>query len=244
MTKESVGSKRGLHCKRYRFPSRRRMVPGRARTRFAVTPEELAEKHPRLYHVTDPGNWEGIQKHGLLSTSSLLSVFEVPAAQRAVIDRQRRPESVRLTHPVHGEVIINDNSSLSEKALISCLDDGLAPTDWYAMLNKRVFFWVDKKPLDKFLKAQAHQCWERLVLELSTSRVAKRNKERMELSPINSGSTIYQPARRGRSTFTLLLRHDYPTWQRLRNKATPDRIVEVTVVGGVDPITDLVIERH
>jgi hypothetical protein len=33
-------------------------------------------------------------------------------------------------------------------------------------------------------------------------------------------------------------------WQRLRTKITPDRIVEVTVVGGVDDITDLVIERH
>jgi hypothetical protein len=56
-----------------------------------VTPEELAEQHPRLYHVTDPGNWEGIQKHGLLSTSSLLSLFEIPAARRVVIERQRRP---------------------------------------------------------------------------------------------------------------------------------------------------------
>ncbi len=75
-----------------------------------MTPEELAEKHPRLYHVTDPRNWEGIQKHGLLSTSRLLSLFEVSDADRDGIERQRWPESVRLTHPVHGEAVITDNS--------------------------------------------------------------------------------------------------------------------------------------
>jgi hypothetical protein len=203
-----------------------------------VNPEELAEKHPRLYHVTDPTNWDGIQKHGLLSTSHLLALFEIPNADHAAITRRRRPESVRLTHPVHGEAIITDNVPLSETKLRQCLEDGLAPSDWYAMLNERVFFWVDKKPLNKFLQAQAHQGRERLVLVLNTLSVAKRCRERMELSPINTGSTLYQPARRGLSTFTPLLRHDYPTWQRLRNKATPDRIVEVTVVGGVDHIAD------
>jgi hypothetical protein len=201
--------------------------------RFAVTPEELAEKHPRLYHVTDPSNWEGIHKHGLLSTSSLLSLFEVPAARRVVIERQRRPESVRLTHPVHGEVVITDNQPLSETKLEKCLDDGLTPADWLALLNERVFFWVDKKRLEGLLDAQLNRERDRLVLVLSTLRVARRHADQVELCPINSGSTIYRPARRGRYTFTPLLR-----------KATPDRIAEVTVVGGVDPIDALVIERH
>jgi hypothetical protein len=53
-----------------------------------VTPEELARKHPRLYHVTEPSNWKGIQKHGLLSTSRILSLFEVPAARRVTIEGQ------------------------------------------------------------------------------------------------------------------------------------------------------------
>ena len=198
-----------------------------------MTPEELAEKHPRLYHVTDPSNWEGIQKHGLLSTSSLLSLFEVPAARRAAIERQCRPESVPLAHPIHGRAVITDNRPLSETKLEKCLDDGLTPADWLALLNERVFFWVDKKRPEGLLNAPLNREQDRLVLVLSTLRVAKRHADRMQLSPINSGSTLYQSARRGRSTFTPLHR-----------KATPDRIVEVTVVGGVEPITDLVIERH
>jgi hypothetical protein len=212
-----------------------------------VTPEELAAKHPRLYHVTDPSNWEGIQKHGLLSTSLLLSLFEYSDADRIAFERRRRPESVHLPpHPVHGKAIINDNIPLSEKALMSCLDDGLAPADWYAMLNRRVFFWVDKDRRDRFLQARAHQGRDRLVLELDTLSVAQRYGEHMELSPINSGSGGRPPARRGLSTFTPLLDHDYATWRRLRRdvRSSPDHIVEVTAVGGIDCINDLVIERY
>jgi hypothetical protein len=56
---------------------------GSAVTRFAVTPEELADKHPHLYRVTDLRNPDGIQKHGLLSTSRLLSPSECSDAARA-----------------------------------------------------------------------------------------------------------------------------------------------------------------
>jgi hypothetical protein len=212
--------------------------------RFVVNPEELAEKHPRLYHVTDPCNWEGIRKRGLLPTSRLLSLFEVPDADHVAIERRGRRQSVRLTHPLHGEAVITDNIPLSAKALMSCLDDGLAPADWYAMLNLRVFFWVDKKRLDGFLQAQAHQGRERLVLVLNTLSVAKRHQEQMELSPINSGSALRRAARRGPATFTPLLRVDYATWGRQRDKASQDRIVEVTVVGSVDRIADHLDECH
>jgi hypothetical protein len=68
--------------------------------------------------------------------------------------------------------------------------------------------------------------------------------EKAELSPINSGSAIHQSPRRGLSTFTPLLSCDYATWQKRRGMTKPDRLAEVTVVGGVDPITDHVIERH
>jgi hypothetical protein len=214
-----------------------------------VTPDELAEQHPLLYHVTDPHNWDGIRKHGLLSTSSLLSLFEVSDDARVAVERQRRPESVPLPpHPVHGEAFINDNNPLIEKALMSCLDDGLAPADWYAMLNRRVFFWVTKKRCDEFLGAKTHHGRDRLVLVLDTLSVAQRYAEQMELSPINSGSAIHQPPRRGLSTFTPLLDYDYATWRRLRRQAkvkeSLDHIAEVTVVGGLDPNPDFVVECH
>lgn len=209
-----------------------------------MTPEDLAEMYPRLYHVTDFANWEGIQKHGLLSTSSILALHGMPDADRAIFERQRRPESKLLTHPEHGQAIINDNIPLIEKALIPYLDDGLAPADWYTMLNRRVFFWVTMKDAMKFLQAKAHEGQERMVLVLDTLSVAKQYAEQIEMSPINSGSAVRRPPRRGLSTFTPMLKCDYPSWRRQRGNISPDRIVELTVVRGVDVIADHLIERY
>jgi flagella basal body P-ring formation protein FlgA len=58
---------------------------------------------------------------------------------------------------VHGEATINDNIPLIEKALTPYLDDGLEAADWYAMLNRRVFFWVTKNDADRFLQAKAQR---------------------------------------------------------------------------------------
>jgi hypothetical protein len=208
-----------------------------------MTPEELAERHPRLYHVTSPGALPGILRFGLLPTNRLLDLFEVTGHERAAIERQRRPKSVTLSHPAYGEVVITDNYPLSETKLAACLDDGLEPADWLAILNQRVFFWPHEARVRELLNAKLNRGRDRLVLVLDTLSVASRHAERMELSPSNSGSTIHQPARRGLSTFTPLLRHGYATWQRLRRKRKLDRIKEVTVVDGVDSIADHLIDQ-
>lgn len=211
--------------------------PGRA-----LSPEDLAAKHPRLYHVTDPDARPGILRHGLLPTSGLLSLFEVPAADRPAIERRRRPAGVTLTHRVHGSAVITDNLPLSEAALASCLDDGLAPGDWLAMLNERVFFWPDQESLGRLLSARLNRRRDRLVLVLDTLSLARRHGRRMELSAINTGSTIRKTARRGLATFVPLGLHSYGAWRRLRGGL--DRIREVTVVGGVDDVADHLIEHR
>jgi hypothetical protein len=208
---------------------------------LALSPEDLAKIHPRLYHVTDPSALQGIMRHGLLPTSVLLSLFEVPSVDRKAIERRRRPASVSLSHPIHGSAIITDNRPLSETALTTCLDDGLAPEDWLAILNNRIFFWSDEKSLARLLGARLNRVRDRLVLVLDTLSVARQHHQRMELSAINTGSTIRRPARRGLSTFVPLARHDYETWRRLRGGW--DRIREVTVVGGVTQIADHLIKH-
>lgn len=207
-----------------------------------MSPEELAAKHPRLYHVTDPRALPGILRHGLLPTSGLLSLFEVPAADRPAIERRRRPAGVPLSHPTHGDAVITDNLPLSEAALASCLDDGLAPGDWLAMLNERVFFWADEEGLGRLLGARLNRGRDRAVLVLDTLGVARRHGPRMELSAINTGSTIRRPARRGLSTFVPLHRHGYEAWRRLRGGR--DRVREVTVVGGVSDVAEHLVEHR
>jgi uncharacterized protein DUF7002 len=192
--------------------------------------------------VADPAALQGILRHGLLPTSRLLTLFEVPDADRVAIERRCRPASVTLTHPLHGRATITDNLPLSEAALERCLEDGLAPEDWLAILNERVFFWPDEESLGRMLGARLNRGRERLVLVFDTLSLARRHGERMELAAINTGSTIRRPARRGRSTFTPLHLHDYDAWRRLRGGR--DRIREVTVVGGVSRMADHLIEHR
>jgi hypothetical protein len=207
-----------------------------------VTPDDLAAKHPYLYHLTDPNAFSGILKHGLLPTSSLLTLFEVPQSARGSIERRQRPASISITHPVHGTAVITDNQPLSEKALTSCLDDDLSPEDWLILLNGRVFFWPDEGNLACHLGARFNRGRERLVLVLDTLGLVWRHHANVELSAINSGSTIRKPARRGLTTFVPAHRHTYAEWRRLRGGL--DRLREVTVVGGVADISDHLVKHY
>ena len=199
-----------------------------------MSPEDLATLHPRLYHVTTPGALPGILRHGLLPTTRLLDLFEVPAADRPAIEATRRPGSVALRHPVHGTAVITDNLPLHVRALEACLDDGLAPSDWFRILNERVFLWADEAGLQRLLGARLNRGRARDVLELDTLGLARAHLGQVEISAINSGATLRRAARRGRATFTRLGRCTYAEWQRLRGRR--DRILEVTVVGGIPDI--------
>jgi hypothetical protein len=199
-----------------------------------VLPEEIAAKHPRLYHVTRPDAVESIRCHGLLSTACLLALFGVPKIQRELIESTRRPRSLKISHSVYGTVRISDNAPLGEDALAACLDDGLSTADWMRMLNQRVFFWVDEKTLDSHLRASTRRGEECLVLVFDTYSVVSRYYHRVELAAINTGSTMRHPARRGLSTFSPAYRYTYGEWRRLRGGH--DRIKELTVLNGIHDV--------
>lgn len=202
-----------------------------------MSPEELAARHPRLYHLTAPGAYESIARHGLLPASQLLRLF---GHKPGPIETRRRASDVVLTHPVHGRAVINDNLPLSEAALAACLDDGLAPADWLAMLNARVFFWADEAGLRSLLNARRNKRRARDVLVFDTLRLARACAPGIDLSPINSGATLRRPARRGLSTFTPMTALSYDAWRRLRGRA--DTVREVSVRGAVDDVESMILD--
>lgn len=206
-----------------------------------MTPEDLAARHPRLYHVTSPGAWPRIARDGLLPPARLLDLYEADATTRAAVLR-RRPAEVTLRHPALGEAVVMDNLPLDEAKLAPFLDDGLAPSDWLAILNERTFFWTSQADLDRLRGARAYRGRERLLLVADTLSLARAHAERIEIAPFNTGSTLYVPTRRGRSAFTSLGRHDFDAWSRLRGLSRPDRIKEVTVRGGVPDIAAHILD--
>ena len=207
-----------------------------------MSPEDLAALHPRLFHLAAPGALAGIRRHGLLSTSRLLDVFEVPLPDRPAIEAARRPASVTLHHPAHGSATVTDNIPLGERALALCLDDGLRPADWFRILNGRVFLWADEAGLARLLGARLNRTRPRELLVFDTLSLARRHGDRTELSAINSGAAMRRPARRGLSTFTPLGQHAYAEWRTLRGRR--DRILEVTVLGGIPDAADHIVSHR
>ena len=205
-----------------------------------MTPAEFARRHPRLYHVTDPAAWPGIEARGLLPAQRLVELFGHPDPEAVL--RTRRPAEVRLTHPTLGEAVVNDNLPLNVASLDKALDDGLTVADWMGMLSARVFFWADRRAADRLLNARMNRGRSRLVIEVDTRSLAEAHAGRLELSPINSGSSIRRAARRGLGTYTPVTAMSYDAWRRKRGRL--DRVLEVTAVGGVPDLADHVLGRE
>lgn len=205
-----------------------------------MTPKELSQRHPRLFHVTQAGAGPSIRSIGLLSTTSLLDLFGIGGARRAAIERTCRPAGVPLYHPSLGPVVITDQRPMTETALAQCLDDGLTPVDWLALLNARVFFWASEAGLARLLGARSNRTRDLDILVIDTLSLAEAYAETIEICPINSGATMRRPARRGAGTFTRLLAQSHQDWSRKRGRR--DKILEVTVLGGVPDIARHVLE--
>lgn len=205
-----------------------------------MTPQELAERHPKMYHITEPGAWSSIKRHGLLSTSRLLDLFEIESSQRELLETRRRAIEVPLHHSGYGNIILNDQKPLNEEALKNCLDDNLKPEEWLKLLNNRVFFWPSEENLDRHLNARLNRTRPREIIVIDTLSLAKVHAENIEICPINSGVTFRKAARRGKNTFTPLLKYSYAEWSKMRGQR--DKIQEITILHQILDITDHVID--
>jgi hypothetical protein len=198
-----------------------------------VTPEQFAGRHPRLYHMAAAGAWPSLQHHGLLSTSALLDLFEIHGDVRDQIESVRRPASVEISHPVHGRAVIRDQKPLREAKLRQCLID-MQPAEWYAHLNRYVFFWPSEERLHTLLGARSYRSAAHIVITVDTWELLARHGERVVLSPINSGATVYQPATRGRHTFAPLTAFPDDLWRQRR-------LAEVAVAYAVPDLAELTL---
>lgn len=189
-----------------------------------------------------PDSWPSIEKYGLCSTSAILRRYGLKGPQRAAIETQRRPECVTLQATGLPDVVIRDNKPATDSALSKCLQDGLLPADWYRILNERTFFWLSKVRLGKLLNARAYRNNPQTVLTIDTQSLVKVHESRIELSPINSGSTIYNPSPRGKKTFLSISDYDYDYWRKKRD--ADNAVVELIVRDCVPDIRDHVVAVH
>lgn len=206
-----------------------------------MTEEELNEllcDCPVLYHMAELGSWPSIRRHGLLSTSALLDLFEVKGPKREAIEARRRPENVPIEHPSLGRAVIRDQKPMDDAGLLRCLQDGLTPEDWYRALNARVFMWLTASRLHRLLTARPYRSLEHDVLELDAAPLVAAHRKHITLSPINSGATKPFPRQRGKETFLAVEDYPYASW-RAKRKAG-ERAVEIAVTGGIRDVTPYV----
>ncbi|WP_395449655.1 DUF7002 family protein [Aminobacter sp. UC22_36] len=192
--------------------------------------------------MAEDGSWPSIQANGLLSTSALLDLYRVEGQDRFALESQRRAESVIIKRDEYPDAIVRDQKPMSDSALKKCLLDGLTPQEWYENLNRKTFFWLSKERLWRLLGAKAYREEPQTVLTIDTAALVAAHRERILLSPINSGSTIMKPQPRGNGTFMTVA--DYPYADRRRTRTHADALVELVVLDGVPDIRDHTIAAH
>jgi uncharacterized protein DUF7002 len=203
-----------------------------------VNETALIDIFPRLYHVTDGGAWPSVRTQGLLSTSALLDLYGVEGPARSAFESERRPTGMILKSDGLPDVLLRDQSPMTNKALFGCLD-GMTPREWYRSLNAKVFFWTSMQRLLRLLTAKAGRDVAQLVLTVDTRSLVTAHLDRILLSGMNTGSTIRRPLPRGPRTFLPVA--EFPYEERRRTRSPSDALVEFVVEGAVPDIMDHLI---
>lgn len=204
-----------------------------------LTADYIADRWPRLFHMAEAGSWPAIQRHGLLSTSALLDLFEVTGSVRDHLEAARRPESVPIEHPAYGTAWIRDNKPINETVLRRTLV-GMTEAEFYRLLNGRVFLWLTEHRLARLRGAPPYRNRKHDILIVDTASFLSSYAERVELSPMNSGA-VHPAANypRGEGTFSRI--PDYP-WTTRIALSPREPIVEVTVPYAIRDIATYVAD--
>jgi hypothetical protein len=112
-------------------------------------------------------------------------------------------------------------------------------------LNGKVFFWLTPERVSGLLSARAYRDREHTVLVIDTAKLLGKYQADVTLSPINSGSTLYNPQPRSATTFGSLSKYPFNEWREKRRSATK-AVAELAVKYGVKDIDKMVmrVERR
>ena len=198
--------------------------------------DELVSECPTLYHMAERGSWFAIQQYGLLSTSALMDLYGIEGARRETIELRHRPASVPINADGLPGAVVRDQIPMSDEGLRRALPARLKPSDWYALLNAKVFFWLSLERLHKLTGAKTYRDREHDVLEIDTRSLIEAHREKAWLCPINSGCTKPMPHPRDESAFLRIADYPYAHWRRRRRRT--ERVVELAIDNSVLDIAD------
>ena len=105
-----------------------------------------------------------------------------------------------IEHPVHGAAVIRDQNPMPPASLERVLLD-VTLREWYELLNRKTFLWVDEERLNKMLNARLYKDKKHDVITVDTRALVDRHSDVITLSPINSGFSLFGRGMRGTNTF-------------------------------------------
>ncbi|MFH1674682.1 MAG: hypothetical protein ABIF87_14835 [Pseudomonadota bacterium] len=180
--------------------------------------------------MAEKRNWDSVRKHGLLSTTALLDLFEYKGRDRFEIESQLRLREYCITHPAHGVAFIRDQDPMRDRpgdgvSLEKCLVD-VTPQQWFEILNRRTFFWTDLTGLGYMLGAKLYRNKSHYVITVDSRELLRCHADKVSLSGMNSGS-LYGQKKRSADTFKPISEHKVP-W-----------VTELAVDYSVPDITEL-----
>ena len=187
--------------------------------------------------MAEPGSWPSIKEHGLWSTTALLDKCDVQGTERHKIESCIRPQSVAINSSKYGRIVIRDQKPLSEKKLQGLLN-GITPEQFYKLLNKKTFFWVNEDRLVGLLNSRTYRNKSHDVLVVDTEKLVQKYKNKITLCRINSGATLYNNGRRGLDSFKQI--NEYP-FSKYKSRGQ-NAIVELAVDYGIPDIKDYVVQ--
>ncbi len=92
----------------------------------------------------------------------------------------------------------------------------------------------------RLFNAKAYRGNTNSIITIDTKKFLSKYANKVSLSPINSGSTIFNPQPRGGDTFLSLSDFPFDSWRTKRGSPTK-AVVEVTVKYSVPDIRDFVV---
>ncbi|CAN5513027.1 hypothetical protein BH10ACT1_BH10ACT1_42940 [soil metagenome] len=188
--------------------------------------DEFLKWCPRLWHVAPAGAWELIRERGLRTSEQLIQAADLEDGDRARLLTEYRLTEARFV--VDGEpVVLRDQERLSaRKDTAAILGDDLTLADWVSLLNRRVYLFCDRGPMETHLRKMSAVHGAQDVLVFSPMRLYDTYRSQLELADQSTVAVKRLTGeQKSRATFQPITR--FP------NK----RPKEITVVGGVDDLS-------
>src|SRR5581483_1314483 len=185
--------------------------------------------YPVLYHMAHHEALPSILRHGLLSTSALLDLFEISGSRRDVIESRMRRQSILIEHPKHGKAVICDQKPImNDRRLEESLRGTATASQFHRLLNSKVFFWLAPDRLAGLRGAVAYRNEPQLVFYIDTKRLVNEYGGQVMLCPMNSGSCKPFAHPRSPGMFQRIADYDFEYWRQKKGGAHK-AVVECTV---------------